>query len=109
MKRIVEKSTNVTAALMKVLVKGNAKDEVTLESLGLTNGSKVLIIGTALCDVMKVAQKPTEKELQEETAGVSSNVPKNWCSLPRHQKVIDKARNFCGLNLNFLLASAIEV
>jgi len=90
LKKIVEKSTNVTSSMMKVLVKGNAKDDVTLESLGLTNGSKVLIIGTSLSDVMKVTQKPTEKELEEETEGVSSNEPKNWCSLPRHQKIIDK-------------------
>lgn len=77
---------------MKVLVKGNAKDEVTLESLGLTNGSKVLVIGTSLSDVMKVAQKPTEKELQEDEAS-SSNESKNWCSVPRHQKIISKVKN----------------
>jgi len=89
LKRLIEKSTNVTPELMKVLVKG-AKDELTLESIGITKGSKVLIIGTPLDQVMAVAKAPTAKELSGDDSNASPAESLNWCVVPRHQKVLDK-------------------
>ena len=47
------------------MIKGLAKDEMTLKRLGVTKGSKVMIIGSSLNDVLSVSTTPkdTPKDL----------------------------------------------
>lgn len=40
--------------MMKVMIKGLAKDEMTLKMLGVTKGAKVMVVGSSLTDVLKV-------------------------------------------------------
>jgi hypothetical protein len=94
LKRVIETTTKVAPELQKVLVKGIPKDDVILKSLNLSNGSKVLVIGTKLDDIISVSTPPTQSELKGGTGGESSgsgsDSNQNWCSIPRHQKIIEK-------------------
>jgi len=90
LKLMIEKTTGVAPALQKVLVKGMPKNDVILESLGLTSGSKVLVIGSKLDEVLAVSKKPTASELKDDTSSSTTESSQNWCTLPRHQKIIEK-------------------
>ena len=47
-------------AFLKVMIKGLAKDEMTLKRLGVTKGSKVMVIGSSLNDVLQVSTTPKD-------------------------------------------------
>lgn len=38
----------IPPAMMKVMIKGLAKDEMTLRKLGVTKGAKVMVVGSSL-------------------------------------------------------------
>ena len=42
------------------MIKGLAKDEMTLKKLGITKGSKVMVIGSSLNDVLQVSTTPKD-------------------------------------------------
>ena len=46
--------SDVLPAMQKVMFKGLAKDEKTLKDLDVTSGSKVMVIGSKLDDVVNV-------------------------------------------------------
>ena len=70
---------DIPPAMMKVMIKGMAKDEMTLRSLGVNKSSKVMVIGSSLNDVLSVSATPTPAQLKEEEkaakaeAGTSSS------------------------------------
>lgn len=93
LKNMIKEKTGVDPGLQKVLLKGIAKDEAVLKGLGVSSGTKkILVIGSSIEDVMKMKQVPSDKEEkggggEEKSGGVG-----NWCSLVNHKKVIDKVR-----------------
>jgi len=48
------------------------------------------VIGTKLDDVLAVNKTPTAAELKADDEAASDIASQNWCSIPRHQKIIDK-------------------
>lgn len=46
--------------MQKVMIKGLAKDEKTLKELGVTKGSKVMVVGSKLDDVVNVNTPKSE-------------------------------------------------
>lgn len=46
--------------MQKVMIKGLAKDEKTLRELGVTRGSKVMVVGSKLDDVVSVNTPKSE-------------------------------------------------
>ena len=42
------------------MIKGLAKDEMTLKRLGVTKGSKIMVIGSSLNDVLQVSTTPKD-------------------------------------------------
>ena len=42
------------------MIKGLAKDEMTLKRLGVTKGSKVMVVGSSLNDVLQVSTTPKD-------------------------------------------------
>lgn len=46
--------------MQKVMIKGLAKDEKTLKELGVTRGSKVMVVGSKLDDVVSVNTPKSE-------------------------------------------------
>ena len=66
----------IPPAMMKVMIKGLAKDKDTLAQLGVNKTSKVMVIGSSLSDVLQVSTVPSKSELkkreEEESKGLSS-------------------------------------
>merc|ERR1719483_577151 len=70
LKSHIEKLTSVPASLQKIMFKGLAKDDVTLRDLKVTKGSKLMVVGSTLNDVLSVSApaKEIQKEVQKEEA-----------------------------------------
>jgi hypothetical protein len=52
--------TGVPPAMQKVMIKGLARDDQTLRKLGVTQGAKVLVVGSKLDDVLSVSAPTPE-------------------------------------------------
>ncbi|XP_001605168.1 ubiquitin domain-containing protein UBFD1 [Nasonia vitripennis] len=78
---------SVPQSMQKIMIKGLAKDDQTLRSLGVTKDAKVMIVGSKLDDVLAVSI-PTKQELAEEAAAAASKEPLSQQKL--HRKVLDK-------------------
>lgn len=70
------------------MIKGLAKDAQTLRELGVINGSKVMVVGSKLDDVLAVST-PTFQELQEETSEANGG-KEPFSKQKMHRKVLDK-------------------
>lgn len=77
---------NVPQSLQKVMYKGLAKDDKTLREIGITQGAKVMVVGSKLNDVLAVS-KPSTQVAEEKTQS-SSKEP--LCRQKMHKKIIDK-------------------
>ncbi|CAL7939558.1 unnamed protein product [Xylocopa violacea] len=78
---------SVPQAMQKVMIKGLAKDEKTLRSLGVTKGAKVMVVGSKLDDVLAISI-PTKQDLSDEAASTASKEPLSQQKM--HRKVLDK-------------------
>ena len=77
--------------MMKVMVKGLAKDEMTLKQLGVVKNSKIMVVGSSLNDVLSVSSSPKDAG----KAGNSSNSSKEELTaskMKNHKKVLDKGK-----------------
>ncbi|CAD6239451.1 GSCOCG00008694001-RA-CDS [Cotesia congregata] len=87
LKTHLQKIISVPKEMQKVMIKGLAKDQDTLRSLGVTNGAKVMIVGSKLDDVLSVSV-PNKQEVQDEAAEASSKEPLTQQKI--HKKILDK-------------------
>lgn len=78
---------SVPQAMQKVMIKGLAKDDQTLRSLGVTKGAKIMVVGSKLDDVLAVSI-PTKQDLADEAA--SSSKRERLSQQKMHRKVLDK-------------------
>lgn len=88
LKTHLESIIGVPQSLQKVMYKGMAKNEQTLKSLGVTNKTKIMLVGSKLNDVLNLATVPSadeQKALQEEKV---SKEP--WSRQKMHRTVLDK-------------------
>ena len=60
--------------MQKVMIKGLAKDEMTLRQVGVINGSKVMVVGSTITDILEVNKKPTAQQLKEEAKEEAAEV-----------------------------------
>ncbi|OAD52580.1 Ubiquitin domain-containing protein UBFD1 [Eufriesea mexicana] len=74
---------SVPQAMQKVMIKGLAKDEQTLRSLG----AKVMVVGSKLDDVLAISI-PTKQDLSDEAASTTNKEPLSQQKM--HRKVLDK-------------------
>eukprot|EP00088_Acartia_fossae_P054658 TRINITY_DN629_c0_g1_i1.p1 TRINITY_DN629_c0_g1~~TRINITY_DN629_c0_g1_i1.p1 ORF type:complete len:294 (-),score=74.14 TRINITY_DN629_c0_g1_i1:136-1017(-) len=78
----------VPSTMQKVMIKGLAKDEMTLKKLGVSKGSKIMVVGSTLNDVLEVTKKPSVQQLKEEE---SKDAQKESLSQQKqHKKVLEK-------------------
>lgn len=77
----------VPQAMQKVMIKGLAKDDQTLRSLGVTKGAKIMIVGSKLDDVLAVSI-PTKQDILDDTAAAANKEPLSQQKM--HRKVLDK-------------------
>ena len=47
---------NVPNTMQKVMFKGLAKDKMSLRQVGVVKGSKVMVVGSTLSDLMEMAK-----------------------------------------------------
>jgi len=80
---------NVLPAMQKVMIKGLAKDEKTLRELGVAKGSKVMVVGSKLDDLVSVCPPKTDTSGPKETTPITSS--KEPLSKQKiHRKILDK-------------------
>ena len=70
------------------MIKGLAKDEMTLKKLGVAKGSKIMVVGSTLNDVLEVAKKPTAQQLKEEEK--KEAMKESWSQQKVHKKILEK-------------------
>lgn len=81
----------IAPAMMKVMVKGLAKDEMSLKQLGVVKNSKIMVVGSSLNDVLQVSSSP--KDVAK--GGNSSSSSKEELSaskMKNHKKVLDRGK-----------------
>ncbi len=86
---------NIPPAMMKVMIKGLAKDEMTLRKLGVAKGAKVMVVGSSLNDVLSVSHQPSPRERADADAKESKDRAREATSASRekmHKKVLDKGK-----------------
>ncbi len=84
-----------SAAMMKVMIKGLAKDEMTLRKLGVTKGSKIMVVGSSLNDVLKVSTKDAATGAagsSTSTDDADKDEKVTTCKLKQHKKVLDQGK-----------------
>jgi len=81
---------SVPSTMQKIMIKGLAKDEMTLRKLGVIKGSKVMVIGSTLNAVLEVAKKPTPQQMKE--AEKESEKKESWCQQKLHKKVLERGK-----------------
>ena len=83
----------IPPAMMKVMIKGLAKDDSTLAQLGVNKGSKVLVVGSSLTDVLQVSAAPKKdpkKSKDEQASGGSTSSESQKQKL--HKRVLEKGK-----------------
>ena len=81
----------IPPAMMKVMIKGLAKDEMTLRKLGVAKGSKIMVVGSSINDVLQMTAKPTDVS----KAGASASSSKEESSVTKvkqHKKILDRGK-----------------
>ena len=63
---------NVNISINSNNVLGLAKDESALNDLKVTTGTKVMVVGSTLNDVLSIS-KPTQKKMKETTSAASTS------------------------------------
>ena len=81
---------SVPSTMQKIMIKGLAKDEMTLRKLGVVKGSKVMVVGSTLNDVLEVAKKPTVQQLK--AAEVEEQAKEALSEQKQHKKVLDRGK-----------------
>jgi len=81
---------SVPSTMQKIMIKGLAKDEMTLRKLGVIKGSKVMVIGSTLNDVLEVAKKPTPQQLKD--AEKDAEKKESWSQQKIHKKVLERGK-----------------
>ena len=77
---------------MKVMIKGLAKDEMTLRKLGVSKGTKVMVIGSSLEQVLTVTKTPSQKELKADEDSSKKDSASSSSREKIHKKVLDKGK-----------------
>lgn len=84
LKAHLEKQCGAAMSTQKIIIKGLTRDNMTLRSSGIVKGTKVMLIGSKMDDVLAVKVVPKE----EETTSQASKEP--LCMQKIHKKVLDK-------------------
>jgi len=79
-------------ARMKLLFKGQLKDGQTLREAGLTNGSKVMVLGSTVAEMRSVQEAAASSAPESTDQGAGQSTEPSWSEQPQHKKIIDKGR-----------------
>ncbi|XP_039265368.2 ubiquitin domain-containing protein UBFD1-like isoform X2 [Styela clava] len=88
LKNHIQTLTNVAPAMQKLMFKGLAKDEKTLRELGVTKGSKMMLVGSKLQDVISINTVNAGASASEDEKAENKKEPLS--KQKPHAKVIEK-------------------
>jgi len=83
----LNKIIGVPNNLQKIMFKGMAKDEKTLRELGISEGTKVMVVGPKLSEFLAVST-PSSQEVADDKPLAQGKEP--LCKQKLHKKIIDR-------------------
>ncbi|XP_015149981.2 ubiquitin domain-containing protein UBFD1 [Gallus gallus] len=89
LKQKIHSLTGLPPAMQKVMFKGLLPEEKTLREIKVTNGAKIMVVGSTINDVLAV-NTPKDAAQQEGKAEESKKEP--LCRQKQHRKVLDKGK-----------------
>ncbi|NXJ09472.1 UBFD1 protein, partial [Odontophorus gujanensis] len=89
LKQKIHSLTGLPPAMQKVMFKGLLPEEKTLREIKVTNGAKIMVVGSTINDVLAV-NTPKDATQQEGKAEESKKEP--LCRQKQHRKVLDKGK-----------------
>jgi len=82
----------IPPAMMKVMIKGLAKDEMTLRKLGVAKGSKIMVVGSSINDVLQMSSTPKDIGKGGLAAGSGSKEESSVTKVKQHKKILDRGK-----------------
>uniref|UniRef100_A0A7M4EXT1 Ubiquitin family domain containing 1 n=1 Tax=Crocodylus porosus TaxID=8502 RepID=A0A7M4EXT1_CROPO len=89
LKQQIQALTGLPPAMQKVMFKGLVPEDKTLREIKVTNGAKIMVVGSTINDVLAV-NTPKEAAQPEVKAEESKKEP--LCRQKQHRKVLDKGK-----------------
>lgn len=80
----------IPPAMMKVMIKGLAKDEMTLRKLGVVKGSKIMVVGSSINDVLQMSSTP--KDVAGKSGASTSKEESSVTKVKQHKKILDRGK-----------------
>ncbi|XP_066833893.1 ubiquitin domain-containing protein UBFD1 isoform X2 [Anser cygnoides] len=93
LKQEIHSLTGLPPAMQKVMFKGLLPEEKTLREIKVTNGAKIMVVGSTINDVLAVN---TPKEAAQQEVKAEENKKEPLCrqkfTFTQHRKVLDKGK-----------------
>ncbi|XP_044269627.1 ubiquitin domain-containing protein UBFD1-like isoform X1 [Tribolium madens] len=86
-KKILQGLLGIPDSMQKLMYKGLLQDNQTLSTAGITKGSKIMLVGSTLNDVLAVSSVSKQDVVEMEKA---ATVKEPLCKQKIHRKVLDK-------------------
>ncbi|XP_023672330.1 ubiquitin domain-containing protein UBFD1 isoform X1 [Paramormyrops kingsleyae] len=89
LKERIHSLTGLPPAMQKVMYKGLLPEDKTLREIKVTNGAKIMVVGSTINDVLAVN---TPKEVMQQEVKAEENKKEPLCRQKQHRKVLDKGK-----------------
>ncbi|XP_018094697.1 ubiquitin domain-containing protein UBFD1 [Xenopus laevis] len=89
LKQQIHTLTGLPPAMQKVMFKGLLPEDKTLREIKVTNGAKVMVVGSTINDVLAVT---TPKDTIQQEVKEEENKKEPLCKQKQHRKVLDKGK-----------------
>ncbi|XP_024073620.1 ubiquitin domain-containing protein UBFD1 [Terrapene carolina triunguis] len=89
LKEKIHSLTGLPPTMQKVMFKGLVPEEKTLREIKVTNGAKIMVVGSTINDVLAVN---TPKEAAQQEVKSEENKKEPLCRQKQHRKVLDKGK-----------------
>ncbi|XP_031462418.1 ubiquitin domain-containing protein UBFD1 [Phasianus colchicus] len=89
LKQKIHSLTGLPPAMQKVMFKGLLPEEKTLREIKVTNGAKIMVVGSTINDVLAVN---TPKDAAQQEGKVEECKKEPLCRQKQHRKVLDKGK-----------------
>ncbi|XP_063759407.1 ubiquitin domain-containing protein UBFD1 isoform X2 [Eleginops maclovinus] len=89
LKEKIHSLTGLPPAMQKVMYKGLLPEDKTLREIKVTNGAKIMVVGSTMNDVLAVN---TPKEVIQQEVKAEEDKKEPLCRQKQHRKVLDKGK-----------------
>lgn len=91
LKNKMHELTQLPPTMQKIMFKGLCKDDRTMKDLKVTKGTKIMLVGSTLDDVLSVSTTPKAQDLKDSSGTTEGAAKKEPLSKQKpHSKVTDK-------------------